>query len=279
LTAPAEGGGNPPDPRTDRRHLTTISYGTGDLLADRQQLYRFVQPKKEPITEWLFGLVGGPEGLGEPIVDVGAGNGQYLSALPGRRRVGLDLSRGMLTGLRPAGLGVPLLEADAQALPLAPASAGTAMANHMLYHVPDIELAARELRRVLRPDGVLLAVTNGRDHLGELGRVVDESISELAGRPFHLDRSGERFTLEDGDDLLAVAFDSVQSHHRRTQLVVPGLEPVMRYLASMVGLSATLPDGVEFGPVLAAAERRVATVIAREGAFRVHVHAGAFVCR
>ena len=34
------------DPRVDRQHLTTVSYRTGDLLADRQQLYRFVQPKK-----------------------------------------------------------------------------------------------------------------------------------------------------------------------------------------------------------------------------------------
>ena len=280
MTPSAGAGDDPgPDPRTDRRHLTTISYGTGDLLADRQQLYRFAQPKKEPITEWLFALVGGPEALGEPIVDVGAGNGQYLSALPERRRMALDLSRGMLLGLRQAGFAGPVLETDAQALPLAAASAGTAMANHMLYHVPDIERAALELRRVLRPGGVLLAVTNGRDHLAELGRVLDESVSELAGRPFHLDRSGERFTLEDGEDLLAVAFASVSCHHRRTELVVPEVDPVMRYLASMVGLSPTLPYGVEFSDVLAAAERRVTAVIARDGAFRVHVHAGAFVGR
>jgi SAM-dependent methyltransferase len=191
----------------------------------------------------------------------------------------LDLSRGMLLGLRQAGFAGPVLETDAQALPLAAASAGTAMANHMLYHVPDIVLAALELRRVLRPDGVLLAVTNGRDHLAELGRVLDQSVSELAGRPFHLDRSGERFTLEDGHDLLAVAFASVDCHHRRTELVVPEVDPVMRYLASMVGLSPTLPDGVEFSEVLAAAGRTVAAVIARDGAFRVHVHAGAFVGR
>jgi len=33
------------------------------------------------------------------------------------------------------------------------------LAVHMLYHVPDREAAARELRRVLAPEGVCVAVT------------------------------------------------------------------------------------------------------------------------
>ncbi|HMC51972.1 MAG TPA: class I SAM-dependent methyltransferase, partial [Acidimicrobiales bacterium] len=219
------------DPRIDRRHLTTVSYASGGLLADRQQLYRFAVPGGEPLTDWLFAVAGGARSLREPIVDVGAGNGQYLAALPGRRAVALDLSRGMLQGPSWEGIACPRLEADVQALPLATGAAGTVLANHMLYHVPDMALAARELRRALRAGGVLLAVTNGRDHLAELGRLMDESIGEVGGASFHMDRSGERFTLDDGAEVLTKAFGSVRCHHRRAQLVVPEVAPVMRYLA------------------------------------------------
>ncbi len=36
------------------------------------------------------------------------------------------------------------------------------LANHMLYHVPDLDRALAEIRRVLKPTGVLIAATNSR---------------------------------------------------------------------------------------------------------------------
>lgn len=267
------------DPRTDRDLLRTASYGTGDLLADRQQIYRFVEPRREPVTEWLFAQVGGPASLPEPIVDVGAGNGQYLFALPGRTTMGLDLSHGMLTGMRAEGFAGPLVEADAQALPLRTGAAGTAMANHMLYHVPDIDRAIDELRRVVRPDGVVLVVTNGLDHLAELGKVIDDAVMSTSGAPFHFDRSGERFDLDGSEDRLRRVFGSVTRDDRRATLVVPGAEPVMRYLSSLAGLATMLPESVPFEAMLAVAAQQVDAIIERDGVFRAGLHAGAFVCR
>jgi SAM-dependent methyltransferase len=267
------------DPRTDRERLRTVAYGTGDFLANRTQLYRFAEPRREPITDWLYNLVGGAAALVEPIVDLGAGNGQYVFALPGRRVLGLDLSPGMLTGIRAAGFDGPLVEADAQATPLAGGSAGTVLANHMLYHVPDIALACLEFRRILRPGGTLLAITNGLEHVAELDAVFNGAVGALGGGAFHLDRSATRFNLENGDGFLRAAFDSVERHDLRTELVVPDVEPVMRYLASMVGLAPTLPNGIEFNDVLAAAEPVVEETVARTGCFRVNAHVGAFICR
>jgi SAM-dependent methyltransferase len=150
----------------------------------------------------------------------------------------------------------------------------------MLYHVPDIAAAARELRRVVRADGLLLAVTNGAGHVAELGRVFEDAIHDVAGdTAFHLGRSGERFTLEDGAAVLGTAFGHVERHDRHAELLVPDPEPVVRYIASMVGLEPSFPDGVTMAAVLERCEPRVRAVIERDGAFRVHVHAGAFVCR
>jgi ubiquinone/menaquinone biosynthesis C-methylase UbiE len=44
-------------------------------------------------------------------------------------------------------------QADAQALPFRDASFDAVIANHMLYHVPDISRSLGEVRRVLKPSG------------------------------------------------------------------------------------------------------------------------------
>ena len=45
------------------------------------------------------------------------------------------------------------------------------IANHMLYHVPAPQRAVAEFARVLRPDGLLMAATNGPRHLRQLWEV------------------------------------------------------------------------------------------------------------
>ena len=269
----------PFDPRTDRATLTGVSYRTGGFLADRQQIYRFAARHSKTMPQWLFGLIGGVEALREPIIDVGSGNGTYLLPIQQRRAVGLDLSRGMLLGIREVGFAGPLVESDAQALPIATACVGTALANHMLYHVPDIAAAVRELRRVIRPGGALLAITNAAGHMAELVAIRNAAIEELAGHGFRHESATARFNLDNGASSLSASFDSVELHHRRGELSVPVAEPVVRYLASGVGTARSLPEGVGFAQMIEVSERIIRQTIAEEGRLRVTTHAGAFVCR
>jgi SAM-dependent methyltransferase len=97
------------------------------------------------------------------VADVGCGNGFDLRQIvpQGRCRhaIGFDLSAGMLRSLedlRQSG-GLSLVQADAQRLPLPDRSVDMAMAMHMLYHVPDVPAAIRELRRITKRDGTVLA--------------------------------------------------------------------------------------------------------------------------
>jgi ubiquinone/menaquinone biosynthesis C-methylase UbiE len=69
--------------------------------------------------------------------------------------------------------------ADVQALPLESASEDVVLATHMLYHVLDIAEAVREIRRVLRPGGVFLAVTNAEDHTRELYELYAAALKAL----------------------------------------------------------------------------------------------------
>ena len=44
---------------------------------------------------------------------------------------------------------------DAQSIPYEKDSFDAVIANHMLYHVPDLARTLSEIRRVLRPEGCL----------------------------------------------------------------------------------------------------------------------------
>jgi len=62
---------------------------------------------------------------------------------------------------------------DAQAIPFPPATFDLVVANHMLYHVPDIQQALKEIRRVLKPGGRLLVLEFSKPVLPGLNAVYD----------------------------------------------------------------------------------------------------------
>ena len=104
---------------------------------------------------------------GRRVLEVGCGSApcsRWLMAA-GAHPVGLDLSGGMLARAAEAGgatgLPVPLVQADAQALPFADASFDVVCSAYGgLPFVADVEGALREVARVLRPGGRFAASVN-----------------------------------------------------------------------------------------------------------------------
>ena len=90
-------------------------------------------------------------------LEVGCGTGLILerTARFARRAIGIDLSGVMLARARQRGLAV--LQASATALPFATASVDVACSFKVLPHIPDIQGALREMARVVRPGGWVLA--------------------------------------------------------------------------------------------------------------------------
>jgi demethylmenaquinone methyltransferase/2-methoxy-6-polyprenyl-1,4-benzoquinol methylase len=95
---------------------------------------------------------------GERILDVGAGTGASTVELvrDGAYAVGVDLSLGMLAAGRQARPELPLLAADALALPFADASFGVVTMSFALRNTVDPVAALREMHRVTRPGGRLV---------------------------------------------------------------------------------------------------------------------------
>jgi SAM-dependent methyltransferase len=107
------------------------------------------------------------EVAGRRVLEIGCGSAPCSRWLlrAGARPVALDLSAGMLARAaergRATGLDVPLVQADAGALPLADAAVDVVCsAFGALPFVADVEGALTEVRRVLRPGGRFVASVN-----------------------------------------------------------------------------------------------------------------------
>lgn len=135
------------------------------------------------------------------VIEVGCGRGEFAERLLGARIevIAIDQSARMveLTSAR----GVDARIGDVQALSFDSQSFDAAVANFMLYHVPNLDRALSELARVLRPGGRLVAATNGVRQLAELWELVGRDLSDR-----------ERlFMRETGEELLRPHFTRVHT--------------------------------------------------------------------
>lgn len=198
----------------------------------------------------------------------------------GSRYIAADLSLGMLQSMSYDG--IDRVNMDALSLPLKANSVDVILANHMLYHVPDLSTALLEFRRVLRSAGKLIAATNSDTFMSQINEIVDEASTSAGGGPLRKPaRTGFiwPFTLENGRDQLLPVFDQVILHELRSKLVFPVAEPVLAYINSASELYRPhLKGGVDWQDVLLEVERLVQRQIDTQGAFHVDKHNGVFIC-
>jgi len=105
------------------------------------------------------------------LVDIGAGTGAFATAFSdwfGLSILAVEPSAAMRAKI-PARPGIQIFEGHASTLPLPGRSADGAWMSLMIHHVPDLEAAAREIRRVLRP-GAPVMIRQGYPGRGDLTR-------------------------------------------------------------------------------------------------------------
>jgi len=88
-------------------------------------------------------------------LDLACGTGDLLFT---PESTGVDFSRAMLSGARRRDGRSPLVEGDLLCLPFADRSAGVVTAAYAFRNVVDVDRALAEVRRVLRPDGLLVTL-------------------------------------------------------------------------------------------------------------------------
>lgn len=264
------------DLATDRVHLISKEYATDEGLKVRIRTHELYSSPSIDFPAWVLDHV--PWRGDETVLDLGCGSGLYFDAVLARlvrggRLLGSDLSMGMLREGRSGKARSPvhLINSDAMHLPLPEGSCDLLLANHMLYHVPEIEDAACEMRRVLRPGGFLLAATNARDSMRGFVDALG-SAALVLGHRLGITTSPiiERFNLENGCALLGPVFPEVQAHRLDSALVFTAAEPAIAYLHSTRHTyGALLPDGLKWKELLDQVRRDFQSVIDETGSLCV----------
>lgn len=219
----------------DRAYLRESQYRTPDHLTARADLHARFSVNEMEWPAWVLAQLALQPG--ESVLECGCGPGwlwRSSEAVPeGGRLMITDLSSGMVAEALQAisDQGSTAATADIQTLPFRDHSFDVVVANHMLYHVPDIDRAVAEVARVLRPGGRLVAATNGRGHmqeLFELGTAVFPNVPLSVGAAMR----SLPFALENGARYLAPWFESVELRPYPSHLAVHEAEPLVAYLLS-----------------------------------------------
>lgn len=205
--------------RLDDNDYVRDQYHGTEKLDTRSSVWRDDIPGQSPQDVALEAV---RECLPRQVLEVGAGKGLFAARLKaelGCEVIATDSSPAMIAASR--NLGVDAREADVRNLPFENATFDVVVAAWMLYHVNPLDQALREIVRVLRPGGRLVAVTNGRDHLAQLWNWVDEQHEEPP------------FSVENGEEQLRPYFASVKKRDVSTHALFADRDAAANYLASV----------------------------------------------
>jgi ubiquinone/menaquinone biosynthesis C-methylase UbiE len=223
---------------TDKDYLVLDQYQDASNLDARFELHSRFSANKQGWMQWVFDRL--RFSSSSRILDLGCGSAHLWLENLGRIPTGWDitlsdLSPGMVIEARENlddSLGnFEYLVIDVQSIPFKAGSFDGVIANHMLYHVPNIETALVEIRRVLKPRGRFYSTTVGKSHMVELYDLVGQFAQ---GGNIWEEILPEKFLLDNGKAVLSNHFMEVILSRYVDRLIITEAKPLIRYVQSMM---------------------------------------------
>jgi len=258
--------------RNDPEYLRKYQYKNSENLDSRIKLHSEYSTNKSGWSNFVRSLL--KKQPGNSILEVGCGPArgwsEFIRENDGQKLVCLsDFSFGMVRSasrfFQKSGR-ILFGNIDVQFLPFADNSFDIAIANHMLYHVPDIEQALSEISRVLSPSGVLVTATNGVNHMKELREFVHFATPNLQ----EVYNISSNFSLENGASYLEKYFNSVELHIYPDSLEINDANPILDYILSIWGnfISNTQLESIK---------KELKVIISKDKVFKIQKSSGLFL--
>ena len=203
----------------DQEHVAS-QYATTEPLRGRMSVWGPGPQGLDPTKVLLDALI---ERSPRKILEIGCGTGAFaqrvVDAIPNVNYLATDASAAMVAATSALGLNAEVR--TAQATGQAAGSIDAVIAAWMLYHVPDLDAALAEVRRVLRPGGSFVAVTNGDRHLARL-------LEDAGGAALIT-----QFSSENGEQALRRYFARVAATHIATTAYFTDHTDAVAYLKTV----------------------------------------------
>ena len=177
---------------------------------------------------------------GDTILEVGCGDAslwlENREKIPDKVKITLsDLSDGMIRDAKRSIGGDKRFcfdVMDAHQIHMPDSSVDLLLANHVLFYCENLQQVFREVKRVLKTDGMFVCSTYGSRHMKEISELVQEFDERIL---LSADRLYERFGKENGAELLQWEFRNVTWIPYEDHLTVTDADALIAYVLSCHG--------------------------------------------
>lgn len=222
-------------------------YKNDNNLAIRCNLHAKHSTNKQGFFPWLFEQY--KFSKGDRILELGCGNGgqwqNRIQQLPEDCLLVLsDFSEGMVNIVwekYSSHNNMIAQKVDIQNIQFPNDSFDVVIANHMLYHVPDLHKALSEVKRVLKSGGKFYASTNGNGGMRPYLRNAFKQVSPKLDT-FTKDFS---FNLQNGRETLGQYFANVQRFDFEDSLSITETQDLIDWLKSTITIASYSENDLE----------------------------------
>lgn len=212
-------------------------YLNASNISARIQLHSLYSQNKTGWFPWVFWNLPLKENI--RVLELGCGDGTLWKEkeIPAGAQITLtDISNGMLRDAK-RNIGADNEQftyrlCDCNAIMFEDNSFDLVIANHVLFYSDNIYDTCKEISRVLKPDGMLVAGTYGCGHMKEISQLVSCFDERIVLASNHL---YECFGKENGKEILEKNFSGTEWIEYEDSLCVTEAEPLISYVLSCHG--------------------------------------------